>query len=35
MGAKQLILNDYMGGITLYYQIEVYGDDKKLHPDNN
>lgn len=34
MGAKQLILNDYMGGITLYYQVEVYGDDKKLHPDN-
>lgn len=33
--AKQLILNDYMGGLTLYYQIEVYGDDKKLHPDND
>lgn len=35
VGGKQLILNDYMGGITLYYQIEVYGDDRKLHSDNN
>ncbi len=35
IGAKQLILNDYMGGITLYYQIKAYGDDKKLHPDND
>lgn len=35
IGAKQLILNDYMGGLTLYYKIEVYGDDKKLHPDND
>lgn len=35
IGAKQLILNDYMGGITLYYLIEVYGDDKKLHEEND
>lgn len=34
IGAKQLILNDYVGGITLYYQIEALGDDKQLHPDN-
>lgn len=35
IGAKQLILNDYVGGLTLYYLIEVYGDDKKLHPEND
>lgn len=35
IGAKQLILNDYIGGITLYYQIEAFGDDKKLHEDND
>lgn len=35
IGGKQLILADYIGGLTLYYQIEVYGDDKQLHPDNN
>lgn len=35
IGAKQLILNDYIGGITLYYQIEAYGDDKKLHEAND
>lgn len=34
IGAKQLILNDYVGGLTLYYQIEAYGDDKKLHEAN-
>lgn len=35
IGAKQLILNDYMGGITLYYQIEAYGEDRELHKAND
>ncbi len=35
IGAKQLILNDYMGGITLYYEILAYGDDRKLHEAND
>lgn len=35
VGAKQLILNDYVGGITLYYQIDAYGDDRKLHGAND
>ena len=35
IGAKQLILNDYMGGITLYYQIEAYGEDRELHTAND
>lgn len=34
IGAKQLILNDYVGGITLYYQIEAYGEDRELHEAN-
>lgn len=34
VGAKQLILNDYVGGLTLYYLIQAYGDDKKLHEAN-
>lgn len=34
IGAKQLILNDYMGGITLYYEILAFGDDRKLHEAN-
>ena len=34
IGAKQLTLNDYVGGITLYYLIEAFGEDKKLHEDN-
>lgn len=35
IGAKQLILNDYMGGITLYYRIEAYGEDRELHKAND
>lgn len=35
IGGKQLILNDYMGGITLYYQIEAYGEDRELHEAND
>lgn len=34
IGARQLTLNDYVGGLTLYYLIEAYGDDTKLHGDN-
>lgn len=35
IGAKQLILGDYVGGITLYYQILAFGDDKQLHEAND
>lgn len=35
IGGKQLILNDYLGGITLYYEILAYGDDRELHEANN
>lgn len=34
VGAKSLILPD-MGGLTLYYNVETFTDDMKLHPDNN
>lgn len=32
MGAKQLILNEALGGLSLYYNVETYIDDKQLHP---
>lgn len=32
IGAQQLIINDNLGGISLYYNVETYGDDTKLHP---
>lgn len=32
VGAQQLIINDNLGGISLYYNVETYGDDTKLHP---
>lgn len=32
MGAKQLIINEAQGGLSLYYNVETYKDDKKLHP---
>lgn len=32
IGAKQLILNEAWGGLSLYYNVETYIDDKKLHP---
>ena len=31
IGAQQLIINDNWGGISLYYNVETYGDDTKRH----
>lgn len=31
-GAKQLILNESLGGLSLFYNVETYKDDKILHP---
>ncbi len=27
-GAKQLVLNEHLGGVSLYYNLETFGDDK-------
>lgn len=32
IGAKQIIINEALGGVSLYYNVETYKDDKKLHP---
>lgn len=34
VGAKSLILED-MGGLTLYYNVEAFTDDTKLHSNND
>lgn len=31
MGARSLVMDD-LGGVTLYYNVETYTDDTKLHP---
>lgn len=31
-GASQLVLNEYLGGISLYYNLETFSDDTKLQP---
>lgn len=35
MGAKALIIGENLGGVSLYYNVETLGDDKKLHPNND
>lgn len=32
IGGKQLILNENLGGLSLYYKVETLKDDTKLHP---
>lgn len=32
-GAQQLILGDELGGISLYYNVETFTDDTRLHPE--
>lgn len=31
IGAQQLVLNEHLGGISLYYDLETFTDDIKLH----
>ncbi len=28
VGAKQIVLNEHLGGVSLYYTLETFGDDK-------
>jgi len=32
IGGKQLLLGNDLGGLTLYYTVEAFDDDKKIHP---
>lgn len=33
IGGKQLFLGNDLGGITLYYSVEAFNEDKQLHPE--
>lgn len=35
LGAKQIILNENLGGVSLYYNVETLKDDTRLHPREN